>query len=101
MLFQFASSEVHQLSPDREHGLCEGQVGDTERRGGKLQEEHRDLQSVSSERNERAFSKSAWPGISTLKSHMDSKLLLHLKTMLKDDPEGKIKTYVYSKYNLN
>lgn len=32
---------------------------------------------------------------------MYSKLFLHLKIILKDDPEGKIKTYMYSKYNLN
>lgn len=49
MFFQSASSKVHQLSPDREHGLCEGQVGDAERRSRELEREHRNLQCVQRE----------------------------------------------------
>lgn len=51
VLFQFASSKVHQLSPDRKHGLRERQVVYTKGHSRELKKGHKILQRVADEIN--------------------------------------------------
>lgn len=104
VFFQLASSEVHQLSPDGEHGLCEGQVGDAERHGrelgestGSFQYARRRKERTRSERSESRPNQEAY-----VCDTADTRGFLQLTDVIsKGDIKGRMEIYVHNKFNRN